>query len=35
MGTELDMLAIGNCILWKDDQDPALKRDYKDAFELD
>jgi carbamoyltransferase len=35
MGTELDMLAIGNCILWKDDQDPALKIDYKDAFELD
>ena len=35
MGTELDMLAIGNCILWKDDQDPALKLDYKDAFELD
>jgi carbamoyltransferase len=35
MGTELDILAIGNCILWKDDQDPALKLDYKDAFELD
>ena len=35
MGTELDMLAIGNCILWKADQDPALKLDYKDAFELD
>ena len=35
MGTELDMLAVGNCILEKQDQDPALKRDYKDAFELD
>ena len=35
MGTELDVLAIGNCILEKQDQDPALKRDYKDAFELD
>ena len=35
MGTELDMLAIGNCILWKEDQDPALKLNYKDAFELD
>jgi carbamoyltransferase len=35
MGTEIEMLAAGNCILRKDDQDPALKRDYKDAFELD
>ncbi len=35
MGTELDVLAVGNCVLAKDDQDPKLKRDYKDAFELD
>ncbi|TAL81895.1 MAG: hypothetical protein EPN75_03400 [Beijerinckiaceae bacterium] len=35
MGTELDFLAVGNCILHKDKQNPALKRDYKDAFELD
>ena len=35
MGTELDVLAVGNCLLLKPDQDPALKRDYKDAFELD
>ncbi|MEE2760609.1 MAG: carbamoyltransferase [Pseudomonadota bacterium] len=35
MGTELDMLAIGNFILLKDEQDPALKIDYKDTFELD
>ena len=35
MGTELDLLAVGNCVLAKTDQDPALKRDYKDAFELD
>lgn len=35
MGTELDRLAVGNCVLEKQDQDPALKRDYKDAFELD
>jgi carbamoyltransferase len=35
MGTELDVLAVGNCILEKQDQDPDLKRDYKDAFELD
>ncbi len=35
MGTELDILAIGNCVLLKRDQDPALKLDYKNAFELD
>ena len=35
MGTEIEALAIGNCYLRKEDQDPALKRDYKDAFELD
>ena len=35
MGTELDVLAIGNCLLRKNDQDPALKQDYSEAFELD
>lgn len=35
MGTEMDLLAIGNCLVWKRDQDPALKKDYKDAFDLD
>jgi carbamoyltransferase len=35
MGTELDILSIGNCILRKPAQDPALKLDYKNAFELD
>ncbi len=35
MGTDLDVLAIGTCLLLKEDQDPALKRDYKDAFEPD
>ena len=35
MGTEIEVLAIGDCLLRKEDQDPALKRDYKDAFELD
>ena len=35
MGTGLDALAIGNCLLIKDDQDPALAKDYKDSFELD
>ena len=35
MGTEIEMLVIGNCRLDKDEQDPALKLDYKEAFELD
>jgi carbamoyltransferase len=35
MGTELDLLVIGNIILKKADQDPALKRDYSKSFELD
>ena len=35
MGTELDRLAVGNLYLEKGEQDPALKRDYKGAFELD
>ncbi len=35
MATELDLLVIGNCILKKTEQDPALKLDYTDTFELD
>jgi carbamoyltransferase len=35
MGTELDLLAVGNCLLRKEAQDPSLKGDYKDKFELD
>jgi len=35
MGTEIEVLAVGNCLLRKEAQDPALKRDYKNAFELD
>ena len=35
MGSEIDVLVIGNCYLKKENQDPELKRDYKDAFELD
>jgi len=35
MGTELDALAIGNLYLQKSEQNPALKLDYKNAFELD
>ncbi len=35
MGTELDYLVIGNCILEKSKQDPNLKKDYTKEFELD
>ncbi|MCK6451148.1 MAG: carbamoyltransferase [Alphaproteobacteria bacterium] len=35
MGSEIETLVVGNCILDKDQQDPALKQDYKDKFELD
>ena len=35
MGTNLDLLAIGNCILEKKDQNPSLRKDYKDIFKLD
>jgi carbamoyltransferase len=35
MGSEIDVLAVENCILRKEDQAPALKRDYKNTFALD
>ncbi len=35
MGTELDYLIIGNCILDKKEQNPDLKRNYRDNFKLD
>lgn len=35
MGTELDLLVIGNCIATKEFQDPALRIQYKNKFELD
>ena len=35
MGNELDLLAVGNCILRKSEQDSSLKRDYSSAFDLD
>ena len=35
MGTDLDYLVIGNCILDKNKQNLKLKRDYKNKFELD
>jgi len=35
MGTELDILAIGNCYLNKESQNKSLKKDYKINFESD
>lgn len=35
MGSEIEVLVVGNCFLRKEEQDPALKLDYKNAFELD
>jgi carbamoyltransferase len=35
MGTEMETLAIGDCLLAKSEQDPALAKDYKEKFELD
>lgn len=35
MGSEIEVLTVGNCFLKKEEQDPALKLDYKNAFELD
>ena len=35
MGTDIERLVVGNCVLSKEAQDMSLKRDYKDAFELD
>jgi carbamoyltransferase len=35
MGSDIEVLVIGNCFLKKEEQDPALKLDYKNKFELD
>ena len=35
MGTELDVLAVGNYLLLKDEQDEAFKESYKERYELD
>lgn len=35
MGTEIDVLAVGNCLLLKEFQDPSLKKNYENLFELD
>ena len=35
MSTDIDMLAIGNFLLFKDQQREELKINYKDLYELD
>jgi len=35
MGNDIEMLVVGNCMLRKNEQDPALKLDYKNQFDLD
>jgi carbamoyltransferase len=35
MGTEIEALVVGDCLLLKEEQDPSLKRRYEDDFELD
>jgi carbamoyltransferase len=35
MGTEIDVLVAGNCLVKKEEQNPALRLDYKSAFQLD
>ena len=35
MGTDLDVLAIGNCLLRKEAQNPGLATRYEESFELD
>jgi carbamoyltransferase len=35
MGTEIEMLVVGNCVLYKDQQNPNLVVDYRNAFDPD
>ena len=35
MGTKIEVLAVGNCLLRKEHQDPALGKNYAEAFDLD
>ena len=35
MGTELDLLVVGNCVLKKEQQDKLLIEDYKEKYDLD
>jgi len=35
MGTDIERLVVGNAMLSKEQQNPALLQDYKNAFALD
>ena len=35
MGTELDVLVMGNYLQYKTDQNPALEENYEEKYELD
>ena len=35
MGTELEVLAIGNYLMIKEEQDDSLKENYEERYELD
>ncbi|WP_299081440.1 carbamoyltransferase [uncultured Ruegeria sp.] len=35
MGTDIEVLSIGNCLLRKEEQDPALRENYETKYELD
>jgi carbamoyltransferase len=35
MGSAIEVLVIGNCLLRKEDQNPGLQQDYQETFELD
>jgi carbamoyltransferase len=35
MGTQIEVLTVGNCLLRREEQDPALAKNYQSSFELD
>jgi carbamoyltransferase len=35
MGSEIEVLVVGDCFMRKEHQNPGLKRDYRDAFDPD
>lgn len=35
MGTDIELLVVGDCVLRKERQDPSLRRNYETAFDLD
>ena len=35
MGTGMDVLVVGNCLLYKEEQNPSLRENYEEKYELD